>query len=199
MNSGETRKRPPGGVFRDLYAMDWVHYAAHLKRLSPEDRASRFHVAVSDARITQHARAAMTGSARVLGWFERGQLRAAAEKHLSADGLRVEAAFEVEADFRNRGVGTELVARTLLWARNRGARRVIIQTGRRNLPMLRAAQKNGAVFEFDLAEADGVIEAARPSVASHLREAMQQAEGALRWFADAAKLRAMPFLWGIGG
>ena len=194
MSMSDGKNRHPGGVFRDLYAMDHVHYAAHLKRLSPEDRASRFHVAVNDARITQHARAAMTSSARVLGWFERGQLRAAAEKHLSADGQSVEAAFEVEADFRNRGVGTELVARTLLWARNRGARRVLIQTGRRNLPMLRAAQKNGAAFEFDLAEADGVIEAARPSVASHLREAMQNAEGALRWFTDAARLRFTPFL-----
>lgn len=186
----ERRPSRPGGAFRDLWSLDWIHYAAHLKRLSPADRASRFNAWASDAMIEAHARAALRRPGRVLGWFDRGVLRAAAEVALAPDGLSAEAAFEVEAPFRGRGVGTELVGRTLLWSRNRGVRRLLIHTTRRNLPMLRAAQAHGAAFAFDVGEADGVIAAHAPDLQSHLAEAMQRIENAWRWSVD--RMRGRP-------
>lgn len=181
-------------MFRELWSLDWVHYAAHLKRLSPEDRVSRFHGAVSDRRIEAHAREALRRPGRVLGWFDRGALRAAAEVALAPGETEAEAAFEVERDWRGRGVGTELVGRTLLWSRNRGARRLLIHTTRRNLPMLRAAQANGAAFEFDIADAEGVIAAEAPNLRSHAAEAMQALDDAWRWSLQRFGARTMtPF------
>ncbi|WP_175478707.1 GNAT family N-acetyltransferase [Rubrimonas cliftonensis] len=175
------RRRRHGGVFRELWSLDWVHYTAHLKRLSPEDRVSRFHGVVRDHRIEAHAREALRRPGRVLGWFDGGTLRAAAEVAFAPGETEAEAAFEVEQSYRGRGVGTELVARTLLWSRNRGVRRLLIHTTRRNLPMLRAAQANGAAFEFDIADAEGVIAAEAPNLLSHTAEAMQALEDAWRW------------------
>jgi GNAT superfamily N-acetyltransferase len=160
----------PGGLFRPLLPFDRAAYAAHLRRLSPGDRRSRFHADLGDAAVERHAAKALAGPGRVMGWFEHGALRGAAEVALSRGGLSAEAAFEVEEAWRGRGVGTALVGAALLWARNRGARRLIVHTTRRNVPMLRAAQAHGAAFEFDLADAEGAIEAHAPDLRSHLAE-----------------------------
>jgi len=184
--------RHKDGAFRALWGFDRALYAAHLKRLSPEDRRSRFHHAVSDAWIDEHARTSLDGRGKVLGWFFEDTLRAAAEAALTGDGAAAEAAFDVEDPWRGWGVGSQLVARMLLWARNRGARRLLIHTTRGNVAMLRAATHNGARFEFDLSEADCVIEADGPTLRSHMEEARLAQEGA-RGLADQAarRMRAM--------
>ncbi|TVQ55485.1 MAG: GNAT family N-acetyltransferase [Rhodobacteraceae bacterium] len=176
--------RPDDGAYRALWTFDRADYEAHLKRLSPEDRRSRFQYAVSDAQIEAHVETFLKGGGHVIGWFADGDLRAAAEVAIAPDGETAEAAFEVEPDWRGRGVGAELVNRALLWARNRGVRRLLIHTTRTNTAMLKAAKRRGATFEFDLAEAEGVIEAPRASWRSHLREARFEEEGVLRWLWD---------------
>lgn len=185
-------QRYKSGAFRVLWSFDRALYAAHLKRLSAEDRRARFHHAVSDGWIDDHAAKALDGRGKVLGWFFEDELRAAAEVALTADGAAAEAAFDVEDRWRGWGVGSQLVARVLLWARSRGARRLLIHTTRGNVAMLRAATRNGARFEFDLAEAEGVIEADGPTLRSHMEEARLAQEGA-RGLADqtARRMRAM--------
>jgi GNAT superfamily N-acetyltransferase len=174
-----------GGAFRALWTFDRDDYAAHLKRLSPQDRRSRFQYAATDAQIDEHVEKFLKGGGHVIGWFEGGELRGAAEVALLAGGEAAEAAFEIEPGWRGRGVGAELVARALLWARNRGARRLLIQTTRSNTAMLRAARRNGAVFEFDLSDAEGVIETRRPSWRSLMLEAVSEEQGLMRWARDA--------------
>ncbi|PIP96436.1 MAG: hypothetical protein COW75_10830 [Rhodobacterales bacterium CG18_big_fil_WC_8_21_14_2_50_71_9] len=181
------------GAFRILWSFDRPLYAAHLRRLSPEDRRARFHHAVSDGWIDAHAAGALDGRGKVLGWFHDDTLRAAAEVALTRDGAAAEAAFDVEDAWRGWGVGSQLVARVLLWARNRGARRLLVHTTRGNVAMLRAATRNGAQFEFDLSEADGVIEAEGPTLRSHMEEARLAQEGA-RGLADQAARRMRALL-----
>lgn len=184
--------RRKDGAFRALWSFDRAIYADHLRRLSPDDRRSRFHHGVSDAWIETHAARALEGPGKVLGWFHDDVLRAAAEVSLTGDGTAAEAAFDVEDGWRGWGVGSQLVARVLLWARNRGARRLLIHTTRGNVAMLRAATRNGAAFEFDLSEAEGVIEAEGPTLRSHMEEARLAQEGA-RGLADqtARRMRAL--------
>lgn len=190
LDQASLRRR--AGAFRRLLSFDRAAYAAHLRRLSPEDRRARFHHAVSDDWIDAHAARAVDGRSMALGWFHGGVLRAAAEVSLTPDGAAAEAAFDVEADWRGHGVGSQLVARVLLWARNRGARRLFIQTTRSNVAMLRAASSNGARFTFDLSEAEGVIEADGPTLRSHMQEALQAQEGAHRLAAQTQdRVRAL--------
>jgi GNAT superfamily N-acetyltransferase len=186
------------GAFRALWTFDREAYLAHLIRLSPTDRLSRFQYAATDAQVERHVDEFLKGGGHVIGWFIGGDLRAAAEVALLGDGTSAEGAFEVEPDWRGRGVGAELVGRALLWARNRGARRLLIHTTRRNTAMLKAAKQNGATFEFDLSDADGVIETPRASWRSHLREAMFEERGAVHWLWDASR-KAWLKWWGLGG
>lgn len=190
-NPSERSIRPdsPGGLFRPLLPFDRAAYAAHLRRLSHEDRRSRFHADLGDAAVEAHAARALAGPGRVMGWFENGALRGAAEVALSRGGLSAEAAFEVEEAWRGRGVGTALVGAALLWARNRGARRLIVHTTRRNVPMLRAAQAHGASFEFDLADAEGAIEAHAPNLRSHLDELLAIHAAWRDWAVDETRRR----------
>ncbi len=185
------------GAYRALWTFDREDYAAHLKRLSPEDRRSRFQYPIADAQIDAHVEAFLKGGGHVIGWFADGELRGAAEVALLRDGRSAEAAFEIEPGWRGRGVGAELVQRALLWARNRGAARLLIQTTRSNTAMLAAARRNGAVFEFDLSDAEGVIAAQRPTLRSHLRETLFEEQGAVRWARDALR-RRLSALWRWG-
>lgn len=178
------------GAYRALWEFDWDDYVAHLERLSPEDRRSRFQYPATDAQIEAHVAKFLSGGGHVIGWFCGGELRAAAEVAIFEDGETAEAAFEVEAGWRGRGVGAELVNRALLWARNRGVKKLLIHTTRQNRAMLAAAKQHGAVFEFDLAEADGVIEAPKASWRSYLREARWEEQGVLRWLRDVILRRA---------
>jgi GNAT superfamily N-acetyltransferase len=177
------------GAYRALWTYDRDDFAVHLKRLSPEDRRSRFQYPATDAQIDEHVEAFLHGGGHVIGWFCEGVLRAAAEVMILPDGVQAEAAFEVEADWRGRGVGAQLVNRALLWARNRGVRRLLIHTTRRNTAMLKAAVKRGATFEFDLGDADGVIETRGPSWRSLAREAVFEEQGVVRWLRDSAARR----------
>jgi GNAT superfamily N-acetyltransferase len=177
------------GAFRALWSFDRDEFEAHLKRLSPEDRRSRFQYPATDEQIERHVEEFLHGGGHVIGWFCDGVLRAAAEVMIFPDGVQAEAAFEVEADWRGRGVGAALVARALLWARNRGVRRLLIHTTRRNTAMLKAAVRRGATFEFDLGEAEGVIETRGPSWRSLIREALFEEQGTVRWLRDSAARR----------
>lgn len=179
-----TVKRRDRGAYRALWTFDREAYEAHLKRLTESDRLSRFQYAATDAQIERHVDEFLKGGGHVIGWFVDGDLRAAAEVALLGDGESAEAAFEVEGDWRGRGVGAELVGRALLWARNRGVRRLLIHTTRRNTAMLKAATRRGATFEFDLSDAEGVIEAPRASWRSYLREVRFEEDGVQRWLLD---------------
>jgi RimJ/RimL family protein N-acetyltransferase len=175
------------GAYRALWDFDRHDYAAHLKRLTPADRRSRFQYPASDAQIDEHVAKFIDGGGHVIGWFIDGELRAAAEVAIFEDHMTAEAAFEVEAPWRGRGVCAELVNRALLWARNRGVKRLYIHTTRQNTAMLRAAKQHGAVFEFDLTDAEGFITAPRASWRSYLREARFEEQGFARWLRDSLR------------
>lgn len=186
------------GAYRPLMSFDADTFVAHLLRLSADDRRSRFRQFMSDERISRHARAALEGDKHVIGWFLDGVLRASAEIALSDDRQTAEAAFEVESEWRGRGICGELVERALLWARNRGARTLEIYTERANRPMLRAARRRGAAFAFDLSEAEGSIRTVTPDLFSFLREIEEAERGWFGWWMQNA-LRGMSdsTLWGV--
>jgi GNAT superfamily N-acetyltransferase len=180
-------KRKDPGAYRALWAFDREAYLAHLKRLTPADRLSRFQYAATDEQLERHVDEFLKQGGHLIDWFIDGELRAAAEVALLGDGHAAEGAFEVESPWRGRGVGAELVGRALLWARNRGARQLLIHTTRRNTAMLSAAKQRGATFEFDLADADGIIEAPKASWTSHLREIRFEESGTLHWLWDVGR------------
>src|SRR6185312_5875662 len=93
------------GTIRKLWPSETKSFREHLLRLDSESRANRFGTPVTDYFIEQY-------SARA-----------------------AEAAFSIEKPFQNNGVGSALMGRTILAARNRGVKKLFMNCLSHNHPM----------------------------------------------------------------
>ena len=109
------------GIVRKLWGSDAEAYGDHLLRLDAASRRNRFGGCVADDFIRRHAAGAFEPENVIYGFLADGILRGAAElRPLGPNAGRAEAAFSIERSWQSHGVGTELLERTLLAARNRG-------------------------------------------------------------------------------
>jgi len=168
-----------GGVIRKLWVGETSDYRDHLLRLDPQSRRSRFGGAVSEEFI--HNYAELTGGLDVVihGFFVEGALRGASElRPLGAGFAReAEAAFSIEAPWQSHGVGTALLSRTLLAARNRGYKLLHMACLAENRRMQQLARKFDAELTFDFGTVVGEVEAAHPTPLSVMREFMADSHG----------------------
>jgi len=188
---GSNRKENPmpgdfvgRGVVRKLWAADAAAYAAHLKRLDANARSMRFQGLVSDAYLVEHAGRAIAARTVVYGYFDEGVLRAVAELHPEPGRTEAEAAFSVEADYQEHGVGTELFRRLVTAARNRGVRRLMMNCLPGNLAMRRLCARFGAKITIADGEAVGVIATDGPTPLSFFVEAVADGTGLAKALLD---------------
>ncbi len=115
-------------VFRKLWPQDADAFSAHLHRLDPQQRSSRFGRPVAGEFLDRYVRGTDWFRSVILGCWIAGELRGVGElKLLDRTWPRsAEAALSVERRFEGRSIGTELFHRGLLIARNRGIARVSI-------------------------------------------------------------------------
>jgi GNAT superfamily N-acetyltransferase len=165
---------PDGGVIRKLWARETDAYRDHLLRLDAESRHRRFSGAVSDEFIARHAATASDAGVVVHGFFVDGVLRGAAElrRNGSIFTHEAEAAFSIEQAWQSHGVGTELLERTLLSARNRGIKLLQMQCLANNQRMQQLARKFEADLSFDFGSVIGEVDPPRSTALSLMREAM---------------------------
>lgn len=172
----------PSGAVRRLRPWEGRLYAEHLERLSPEDRYRRFHGAIKSEAMHEHAALVVKDpNRRVFGWFHEGLLRGAAEVSLPKDDPVAECALAVEPQAQRRGVGSALMERSILYARNHGATRFIVLTSRGNQGMIKLARKFGFDFESDGGELEGAITPVPLSAYSLFLEAAEEETGMLAW------------------
>src|SRR5205085_2862091 len=122
--SGEPLMHEPlidGGSIRKLWPAQSENYRDHLLRLDAQSRRSRFGGAVADEFIRNYVELSRNLDGVVHGFFVDGTLRGAAELRPLGPrfGNEAEAAFSIEQPWQSNGVGTALLERTLLAARNR--------------------------------------------------------------------------------
>jgi GNAT superfamily N-acetyltransferase len=168
-----------GGLIRKLWAGEAQKYRDHLLRLDPESRRNRFGGAVSDEFITNFVDLTLSLDAVVHGFFVDGQLRGAAELRLlgasPTDGA--EAAIAIEKPWQNHGIGSALLERTILAARNRGIKLLHMTCLANNRRMQLLARKFDADLSFDFGSVIGEVEAAFPTPLSVWREAVADGHG----------------------
>jgi GNAT superfamily N-acetyltransferase len=142
---------------------------------------------VSDEFVARHAASADEVGVVVHGFFLDGALRGAAE--LRPIGTlftqEAEAAFSVEQPWQSHGVGTVLLERTLLSARNRGIKRLHMSCLADNRRMQQLAKKFEADLAFDFGSVVGEVDPPRSTPLSLLREAMADGEGIANAWLDA--------------
>ena len=147
--------RLPGLPTRSLQAGESHHLRDHLMRLTPEDRRLRFHGHLSQGALDAHVAAAFGPGRHVIGWFEHGVMRAAAE--LAETDRIIELAVTVEGPWRRRGVGRALLLRARDRAAAHGADSLVVHAARGNGAMIGLATSLGAAIAADGADVEGVI------------------------------------------
>ena len=170
---------PDGGLIRKLWAGETDAYRDHLLRLDKDNRHRRFSGAVADEVVIRHAATASGPGVVVHGFFVDGTLRGAAElrRNGSVFSTEAEAAFSIEEAWQSHGVGTELLERTLLSARNRGIKSLQMQCLANNQRMQQLARKFEADLSFDFGSVVGEVDPPRSTVLSLMREAMADSHG----------------------
>ena len=165
---------PEGGVIRKLWINETDAYRDHLLRLDRDSRYRRFSGTVSDDFIARHAATANAAGVVVYGFFLDGTLRGAAELRPigSVFAREAEAAFSIEQPWQSHGVGTLLLERTLLSARNRGVKSLHMQCLAENQRMQQLARKFEAELSFDFGSVVGEVDPPRSTPLSLLREVM---------------------------
>lgn len=170
---------PHGGLVRKLFMAESEIYLAHLLRLDSESRRSRFGGAVSDEFIRNYVGLSNHLDAVLYGFFVHGTLRGVAELRpvRSSGDADAEAAFSIEQPWQSHGVGSALLAHTLLAARNRNIRTLHMICLADNQRMQKLARKFDADLSFEFGSVVGEVEQAYPTPLSVLQEIVADTAG----------------------
>ncbi len=163
---------PEGGFIRKLFIGEADRYCNHLLRLDGDSRRARFGGAVSDDFINRYVAVSISLDAVLYGFFLDGELRGAGELRpvRSAVDADAEAAFSIEKPWQSHGIGSALLAHTLLAARNRGIRTLHMICLAENRRMQQLARKFDAELSFEYGSVIGEVEAPYPTPLTVLRE-----------------------------
>jgi GNAT superfamily N-acetyltransferase len=167
-----------GGMIRKLWIGEADKYRDHLLRLDDESRRNRFGVAIADELIEAYVTSPTWNGAIMHGFVVDGVARGVAElKPFGAFPSEGEVAFSVEKPWQSHGVGSALLERTLLAARNRGIKRVHMACLAENVRMQQLARKFAAHLTFELGGVVAELAAPHPTPLSILREIMADGHG----------------------
>jgi len=167
------RAHLPTPFVRKLRAAERGLLAEHLLRLPEYDRAMRFMGTVRDAHIERYASREDGPPRLVLGYFCDGKMRAAGELVFLAQPAwrgACEAALSVEPAWQRAGVGSELLQRLVLLARNRGASPLTVHFLRENRRMHGLACKFGMRFDYAGADVTATLQPSWPTYLTVLGE-----------------------------
>ena len=178
-DGGDEAERTLPGTIRKLWVGETAALRDHLLRLDPDSRRSRFGSPVNRFFIDQYASRALTPESVVHGMFVDGTLRAAAELRVFGKPFPfdAEAAFSVEREWQSRGVGSELLDRTVLAARNRNIRTIYLNCLTENRRMQAIARKHEASLRIRADEVIGEVVNSGATPLSVAREFMADGYG----------------------
>jgi len=161
-----------GGLIRKLWDVEAHAYRDHLLRLDHESRRNRFCGTIADDTIRSYAATARGPDVVLHGFFVDGVLRGVADMRIvrPLDLQEAEAAFSIEQPWQSHGVGSALLERTLLSARNCGIKHVQVSCLMENRRMQHLARKFEAGIAFDFGSVIGTMENPRPTSLSLMRE-----------------------------
>jgi GNAT superfamily N-acetyltransferase len=170
---------PRGGAIRKMWIGEAASYRDHLLRLDPDSRRSRFAGTVSDDFIRGYVELSFRLDAVIHGFYVDGRLRGAAELRPIGAPLNreAEAAFSIETPWQSHGVGSALLERTLLAARNRGIKFLHMACLADNRRMQQLARKFDAELSFDFGNVVGEVTTPRPTPLSVMRELVADQHG----------------------
>lgn len=161
-----------GGLIRKLGPAELYAYRDHLLRLDAESRRNRFCGGITDDVIRSFAAMARGPDVILHGFFVDGVLRGVADLRIvrPLDLQEAEAAFSIERQWQSHGVGSALLERTLLSARNRAIKHLHVACLPQNRRMQELARKFEAQITFDCDTVIGTMKNPNPTPLSLMQE-----------------------------
>jgi RimJ/RimL family protein N-acetyltransferase len=134
---------------------------------------------VDDEFINKYASQSNAFDSVIYGFFAGDEMRAAAELRIIGNswGGVAEAAFSVEREFQDSGLGTKLFGRLIQTASNRGINRLYISCLASNRKMQHIAKKYEAELTFEHGEVLGRLKPSMPTPLSLWNEAFDDSTG----------------------
>lgn len=163
---------PQDLIVRRLHTSDQVDVCDHFLRLDVHSRRARFCGVISDDGVLKYAQNIFSYDSVVCGAFVDGRLRGVVE----LGGLfqswpsSTEAAFSVELQWENIGIGDALFERMCTMAHNRGVRTIQMMCLKENKRMRQLATKHDAVLFADQDAVEAVLHPFWPTWASISKE-----------------------------
>ncbi len=195
---------------RSLSARHRPRILKHLLELNEADRYLRFGSVATDAQIAHYVDLIDFDSDEVFGIFNR-HLALLAMAHLAHDrspaGAKVTVGSIQSAEFgvsvvgraRGRGYGSRLFDRSVLHARNRGVKRLIIHALTENKAMLGIARRAGAKVVRDGSESQAELELPPQDMGTHVEQFVEQAVGEIDFRLKAQALAVGDLLTTFSG
>ncbi|KIL97109.1 Histone acetyltransferase HPA2 [Paramagnetospirillum magnetotacticum MS-1] len=147
-------------LIRRLYTHERADYAAHLRRLSPDDRRLRFaRSGVADQVIDDYVAAIGAGDL-ILAAFADDVLVGAA--HVALNGSVAEVGVSVDGGHRTDGIGSQLLRQAVAFARNRRAEKLYTLCLSDNRSMVALARRTGMTVHFEGGEAEAFLDLPPP-------------------------------------
>jgi GNAT superfamily N-acetyltransferase len=179
-----------GGLVRKLWTFEIAAYRDHLLRLDPDSRRNRFGGTIADDMVRSYAATARGSDVVIHAFIVDGVLRGVADLRIL--GREAEAAFSIEKPWQSQGVGTALLDRSLLTARNRGVKRVQVCCLMENRRMQQLARKFEAELTFDFGTVIGTMESEQPTPLSLMREIVVDSHSLAAAYVDFQSRLLMP-------
>ena len=148
---------------RRLWPADIAAFRRHLKRLDADTRQARFGSPVNDQFLEAYADTAHRLGTLIFGAYYGNEIR--------------EAAFTVEKDYQDKGLGSLLMNRIIVAAQNRSISQLHMICLRDNDRMQHLAGKFGARLKIKSGEVTGRIDPTYPTPVSVFEEALDEAHG----------------------
>jgi len=164
---------------RKLWPHETDRFRNHLLRLDKRSRRQRFAHSVADSFIEDYAERMNDMGGIVVAAFVGSEVRAAAELRKLGEtwGREAEAAFSVERQYQDKGLGSELMGRIIRAARNRGVQLLYMSCLAENERMQAIARKHDAELRLEYGEVIGEIIPETPDYFSLVAEAVEDRVG----------------------
>jgi RimJ/RimL family protein N-acetyltransferase len=170
---------------------DAQRLAGHLKRLDAHARRLRFGATLTDDAVDEYVRHIDWLRSLAFAHVEEGEVHAACQLawHDPLWPASAELAISVEPQLQDHGLGSELIRRTLVAARNRNIRHVTMICLAENAKMRHIARKFESMLELVDGDVAGRIDLDHPDHLSLLEELLAESQAAIGTFADEWRAR----------
>ena len=158
---------------RELWPSERPELYEHFLSLGAEDRRLRFGAPLGDATVRDYVSRIDFGHDALFGVLD-DELRLLGVAHVARSATFAELGISVLAGFRGRGIGSALLARAHLRARNWGMGALFMHCLTENAAMMRLARRQGMDLVTQAGEADAWLKLPPADAGSHFGEVFAQ-------------------------